>query len=156
VLERSDEAPSLVAAFSSTGDLSKGRVDAAAANGVYWRARLALTAILLHFPKLELELELLGFGYNADLTKDQMEVFWTQTRRLQNLCHQGSLLRLLIALLMVPGRSSSDSFVITLFFLLYPFPVSYETQINEYRTKPMRRFDHTLSFFSLMICRREI
>jgi hypothetical protein len=36
--------------------------------------RLALTAILSHFPKLELELELLGSGYNANLMKDEMEV----------------------------------------------------------------------------------
>jgi hypothetical protein len=32
------------------------------------------------FHELELKLELLGFGYNADLTKDEMEVFCTYTR----------------------------------------------------------------------------
>jgi hypothetical protein len=32
---------------------------------------------LSHFPELELELELLGSGYNADLTKDEMEALWT-------------------------------------------------------------------------------
>jgi hypothetical protein len=37
--------------------------------------RLALTAILSHFLKLELELELLGSGYNADLTNDEIQVF---------------------------------------------------------------------------------
>jgi hypothetical protein len=30
---------------------------------------------------LESELELLGSGYNADLTKDEMEAFWTRTRQ---------------------------------------------------------------------------
>jgi hypothetical protein len=60
-------------------DLIKGHVDAATTNGVHWGARLALTAVFSHFPKLELELELLGSGYNVDLTKDQMEVFWTWT-----------------------------------------------------------------------------
>jgi hypothetical protein len=38
-----------------------------------------LTVVLSHFPKLELELELLGSRYNADLMKDEMEVFWTRT-----------------------------------------------------------------------------
>jgi hypothetical protein len=37
--------------------------------------QLALIAVLSHFPELELELELLGSGYNADLTRDEMEVF---------------------------------------------------------------------------------
>jgi hypothetical protein len=41
--------------------------------------QLVLTAVLSHFPKLELELELLGSRYNADLMKDEMEVFWTRT-----------------------------------------------------------------------------
>jgi hypothetical protein len=42
---------------------------------------LALTAILSDFPELELELELLGSEYNANLTKDEMEVFWIRTHR---------------------------------------------------------------------------
>jgi hypothetical protein len=40
-----------------------------------------MTAILSHFPELEPELELLRSGYNADLMKDEMEAFWTRTRR---------------------------------------------------------------------------
>jgi hypothetical protein len=75
VLERSSEAPSLAAVLSSTMDLIKGHVDALAANGDHSGAWLALTAILLHFPEQELELELLGSRYNADLMKDEMEVF---------------------------------------------------------------------------------
>jgi hypothetical protein len=75
VLERSSEAPSLAAALSSITDLIKGHVDAVAANGVHLGAWLALTIVLSHFPELELELDLLGSGYNADLTKDEMEVF---------------------------------------------------------------------------------
>jgi hypothetical protein len=58
-----------------------------ATNEVHWEARLALTVVLSHFPKLELESELLGSRYNADLTKDEMEVFWTRPVGLQNLCH---------------------------------------------------------------------
>jgi hypothetical protein len=67
--------------LSSTADLIKGHVDVAATNGVHEGTRLALTAVLSHFPDPVLELELLGSGYNADLTKDEMGVFCTRTRR---------------------------------------------------------------------------
>jgi hypothetical protein len=50
VLERSDEMPSLAVALSSTVERIEGRVDAAATNGVHWEPRLALIAVLLHFP----------------------------------------------------------------------------------------------------------
>jgi hypothetical protein len=40
-----------------------------------------LTIILSHFSKLELELELLGSEYNADLMRDEMDVFWTRSRQ---------------------------------------------------------------------------
>jgi hypothetical protein len=38
---------------------------------------LALTAILSHFSKLEVELDLLGSCYNIDLSCDNMETLWT-------------------------------------------------------------------------------
>jgi hypothetical protein len=63
-------------ALSSIIEQIEGRVDAVAANGVHCRAWLALIAVLSHFPELELELELLRFGYNADLMKDEMEDLW--------------------------------------------------------------------------------
>jgi hypothetical protein len=40
---------------------------------------LALIADLSHFPELEPELELLGSGYNVDLTEGQVEAFWAWT-----------------------------------------------------------------------------
>jgi hypothetical protein len=40
-------------------------------------AQLALTTVLSHFPDLETKLELLGSGYNVDLTKGHLEAFWT-------------------------------------------------------------------------------
>jgi hypothetical protein len=50
-----------------------------------WKIRnqplIALTAILSHFPKLEVELELLGSRYNADLASDEMEAPWTRTHQ---------------------------------------------------------------------------
>jgi hypothetical protein len=42
---------------------------------------LALTAVLSHFPELEIELDLLGSGSNADLSCDEMETLWTRTRQ---------------------------------------------------------------------------
>jgi hypothetical protein len=71
--------PSLAAALSSTADLIEGCINAMVANEVHWGARVALTTILSHFPELELDLKLLGSGYNANLMKDEMEVFWTRT-----------------------------------------------------------------------------
>jgi hypothetical protein len=79
VLERTDEAPSLAVALSSTADLMKDHIDAAVTYGVDCGARLELTTVLSHFPELELELELLGSEYNADLTKDEMEVLWSDS-----------------------------------------------------------------------------
>jgi hypothetical protein len=50
------------------------RVDAAVANGVQWGGRLVLTAVMLFFPELKIELDQLGSGYNFDLMHDEMEV----------------------------------------------------------------------------------
>jgi hypothetical protein len=66
VLKESDEASSLLVSLSSAADLIEGRVDAVAANEVRWGARLALTAALMHFPKLDPELELLGCPLDAN------------------------------------------------------------------------------------------
>jgi hypothetical protein len=79
VLERSGEAPSLAVVLSLTTDLIEGHIDVAVSNRVHWVTRLVLTAVLSHFLDLVLELELLGSGYNADLAKDEMEVFQTRT-----------------------------------------------------------------------------
>jgi hypothetical protein len=81
VLEGFGEEPSLVVALSSVAYLIEGHIDAAAANEVLRWARLALATVLSHFPKLELELELLRSSNNVDLTRDLMEVFWTQSGR---------------------------------------------------------------------------
>jgi hypothetical protein len=62
---------------SGSLELTEGRVDAAAVNRVQWGNWLVLTIVLSYFTKLELELDLLGSGYNADLTRDEMEVLWT-------------------------------------------------------------------------------
>jgi hypothetical protein len=94
VLERSDETPSLVVALSSTTKQIEGCVDAANTNMVHWGVRQALIAVFSHFPKLELELELLGSVYNADLTKDEMEALWTQTCRAPKIYNGEHMFRL--------------------------------------------------------------
>jgi hypothetical protein len=78
-----DEVPPLAVALSSSSypKLTEARVDAVAINGVQWGARLALTAALSYFLELEDELDLLGFGYNADLLSDGMETLWTRTHQ---------------------------------------------------------------------------
>jgi hypothetical protein len=80
VLKGSDGTSSLVASLSSAADLINGRIDAMTTNGVCLEgARLALTAILSHFPELETELDLLGSGRNVDLIESKLDALWTQT-----------------------------------------------------------------------------
>jgi hypothetical protein len=40
-----------------------------------------LTAVLSHFPEMDVKLDLLGSGYNTNLSCDEMETLWTQTNR---------------------------------------------------------------------------
>jgi hypothetical protein len=61
---------SMAASLSMAAELLKGQVDATTANGVHWGTQSALVAALSHFSELEADLELLGFGRDAVLTKD--------------------------------------------------------------------------------------
>jgi hypothetical protein len=83
VLREPDGVPPLAVALSPScrSGPSETQVSAATLNGVQWGARLALSAVLSHFLELEVELDLLGSSYNADLSCDKMETLWTQTRR---------------------------------------------------------------------------
>jgi hypothetical protein len=67
--------------LSSAMKLIKNRVIVVAANEARWGTQSVLSAAFLHFPELESELELLGSGRNTDLTKDQVDALWTQTRQ---------------------------------------------------------------------------
>jgi hypothetical protein len=78
VLEMADEMSSLVASLSSVVELPEDHIDAMIANDVCWGTRSTLAATLSHFLELGTKLELLGSGYNADLTKDQVDAIWTQ------------------------------------------------------------------------------
>jgi hypothetical protein len=66
--------------LSSTAELLEGHIDATVAYRVRWGTRSALVVALLHFPELEAKLELLGSRHNVDLTEDQVDTLWTQTR----------------------------------------------------------------------------
>jgi hypothetical protein len=82
MLKGSNEASSLPVSLSSATDLIEGRVNATATNKVHGGGGgLALTTALSHFPELEPEVELLGYGCNADLTKGQLDAHWTQTHQ---------------------------------------------------------------------------
>jgi hypothetical protein len=70
---------SLAVSLSSATELIEDRVDAMGVNGVYLGTRSMLAAIMLHFPELGAELELLGYGCNMDPTEDQVDAIWTQT-----------------------------------------------------------------------------
>jgi hypothetical protein len=85
VLREPNGVPPLVVALSpsslSLSGPSEMQVRAVTLNRVWWGVRLVLTAVLSHFLELEVELDLLGFGYNADLSCDEMETLWTWTHR---------------------------------------------------------------------------
>jgi hypothetical protein len=59
-------------------ELLDDRIDAVAANGVYWGNRSALVAAMSHFPELKIDLDVLGSGCNADLTEDEVDALWTR------------------------------------------------------------------------------
>jgi hypothetical protein len=82
VLKWSNETSSLAALVSLTANLIESCVNVVAASGVHWGDRSALIAILMHFLKLEHELELFGSEYNADLPKGQLKPFGPGRARL--------------------------------------------------------------------------
>jgi hypothetical protein len=81
VLGATGEVPPLAVELSpsQSPELAEARVDAEAINGDQWGPRLALTVTLSHFPKLEVELDLLGSSYNANRSSDEIETLWAWT-----------------------------------------------------------------------------
>jgi hypothetical protein len=109
VLDNADEPSSLAASLSMVVELLEGRVDTVATNGIRWGTWPALVVTLLHFPKIELELELLRFEHNTDLKKDLADALEAWCVRPQTRWLRTFLLRLLTALLMAQGSSSGGS-----------------------------------------------
>jgi hypothetical protein len=54
----------------------ENQISTVAANGIRWGTRSVLLAALSYFPKLELELELLGSRRDAYLSNDQVDALW--------------------------------------------------------------------------------
>jgi hypothetical protein len=71
--------------MSTVVELLEDCIDPAAANGVHCGSRFALVATVSHFPELKTDLEVLRFGRNVDLTKDEADALWTQVRAASNL-----------------------------------------------------------------------
>jgi hypothetical protein len=83
VLESIDGPSSLAASLSMVAEQLKGRIDAAATNGVRWGTRSALVAALSHFSSQKSKLELLGSKRNEDLIEDQVDAlcpWWMRPR----------------------------------------------------------------------------
>jgi hypothetical protein len=76
VLGNADGLSSLATSLSMVAELLEGRTDTVSTNGVCWGTQSTLVAALLHFLELKFELELHGFGRNADLTDDQLNALW--------------------------------------------------------------------------------
>jgi hypothetical protein len=72
---------SLATSLSSAVELIEDCVDAAATNRVCWGGGSALSTFLSCFSELETELELLGFGRNANLMEDQVDALWTMAHQ---------------------------------------------------------------------------
>jgi hypothetical protein len=76
VLGEIGESSSLVASLAEVVKEDENWINTAGANGVRWGTRSALVTILSHFPDLEPELELHGFGHDADLSDDCLGALW--------------------------------------------------------------------------------
>jgi hypothetical protein len=76
VLGNADGSSSLAASLSMVAELLKFWIDTTTTNGFRWWTRSALVAALSHLLELKFELELLGSGWNAELTNDQVDALW--------------------------------------------------------------------------------
>jgi hypothetical protein len=77
VLDNVNGSSFLAMSLSTVAELVEGWVDAMAANRICWGTQSALVATLLHFSKLEAELELLGSGRNPVPMKEQVDALLT-------------------------------------------------------------------------------
>jgi hypothetical protein len=73
VLSSVNGSSSLTASMSTVAELLKGRINAAATNGVCWGSRSALVTVVSHFPELKTKLEVLGSKRSTDLTEDEAD-----------------------------------------------------------------------------------
>jgi hypothetical protein len=76
VLGDINELSSLVESQAEATEEAENWINTATVNGVRWGTQSTLVAVLSHFPKLEPKLELLGSGWDADLTDNWADALW--------------------------------------------------------------------------------
>jgi hypothetical protein len=69
VLDDIDGSSSLATSMSMVAEWLKGQIDATTANRVHWGSHSALVVAVLHFPELDVDLEVLGSRHNTGLTE---------------------------------------------------------------------------------------
>jgi hypothetical protein len=62
----------MVTSMSAVTEQLEGWIDTATTNRVCWGSHSALVVMVLHFPELDADLEVLGSGHNAGLAKDEI------------------------------------------------------------------------------------
>jgi hypothetical protein len=78
VLGGADGPSSLTTSLSATAELLESWIDATTTNGVCWVARSALVATVLHFPKLDTDLEVLESRCSAGLMEDEADALYSR------------------------------------------------------------------------------
>jgi hypothetical protein len=73
VLGDTGRSSSLAVSLAKVAEKVENRINRVVANGVRWRTRSALVAVLAYFPELEPELELLGSGRDTHLNDDWVD-----------------------------------------------------------------------------------
>jgi hypothetical protein len=76
VLGDINELSSLVESQAEATEEAENWINTATVNGVRWGTQSILVAVLSHFPELEPKLELLGSGWDADLTDNWADALW--------------------------------------------------------------------------------
>jgi hypothetical protein len=67
----------LSTSMSTVAERLEGRIDTVAANGVCWGSCSALVVAVSHFLELDTDLEVVGSGRNASLTKGEVDALWS-------------------------------------------------------------------------------
>jgi hypothetical protein len=70
------ESSSLAASLARVAEEVENRISTTVANGVRWGTRFAFVVVLLLFPELEPELDLLESGRDGDLSDDRADALW--------------------------------------------------------------------------------
>lgn len=78
VLENADGVSSMPQALAMAAERIEDRIEAAAATGARWGARMALTTAVSHFPEVKPDLPVIGDGFNPQLTRGATGLLWAE------------------------------------------------------------------------------